>query len=173
VVSANFTRQYALTVSKAGTGSGSGSGSGSVTGNGIDCGATCSVNLDSGTAVTLTATAADGSVFTGWSGDCSGTAPCSTTMNAVRSVTASFVPSAQLYTLTVTKIGSGTVISSPKGINCGKQCSKTYTVGTSVTLTAKPAKKHSFSGWSGACIGTALTCAVPMLGDQSVGAAFN
>lgn len=167
VVSANLTRQYALTVSKAG------SGTGGVTGNGIDCGVTCSVNLDSGTAVTLTATANSGSVFTGWSGDCNGTAACSTTMNAARSVTATFVPSTQLYTLTVTKSGSGTVTSSPKGINCGKTCSKTYAVGTSVTLTAKPARKHAFLRWSGACSGTATSCTVPMLGTKSVSATFN
>jgi hypothetical protein len=42
-------------------------------------------------------------------------------------------------------------------------------------LTAKPAKKHSFGGWTGACLssGVSLTCTVPMLGNQSVGAAFN
>jgi List-Bact-rpt repeat protein len=85
------------------------------------------------------------------------------------------VPPTRQYTLSVTDTGSGTVTSSPKGINCGKQCSKTFKVGTSVTLTAKPAKKHSFLGWTGACAssGASLTCTVPMLSDQSVGATFN
>jgi hypothetical protein len=40
---------------------------------------------------------------------------------------------------------------------CGKQCNHAYTVGSDITLTAKPAKKHLFLGWSGACSGTALT----------------
>lgn len=166
-VSAAFTQQYELVVSKAG------SGAGTVTGNGIDCGLTCTLYLDTGTAVSLTATPVSGSVFTGWSGDCSGTGSCNTTMNAARLVTATFVPSTQPYTLAVTTSGKGSVRSSPKGINCGKQCSKTFTVGTEVTLTAKPTGRHLFLGWSGACTGTSLTCTVPMAGDQSVHASFN
>jgi uncharacterized repeat protein (TIGR02543 family) len=167
-VSATFTlKQYQLTVGKAGN------GSGTVTGNGVNCGATCNVALDSGAAVSLTATPASGSVFTGWTGDCSGTGACKTTMGADRSVTATFALVTQQYTLTVAKTGSGAVTSSPKGINCGTQCAKSFTVGTSVTLTAKPARKRLFLGWSGACSGTALTCSVPMTGNKSVSAVFN
>ncbi|MBZ0156183.1 MAG: fibronectin type III domain-containing protein, partial [Alphaproteobacteria bacterium] len=50
-VSKAFTTQYTLTVSKAGT------GTGTVTGSGISCGTDCSEAYDSGTVVTLTATA--------------------------------------------------------------------------------------------------------------------
>ena len=95
-------------------------------------------------------------------------------MSVDRSVTATFNLLAAQYTLNVAVSGSGTVSSSPKGINCGKQCSKTYPTGTSVTLTAKPAKKHQLLGWSGGgCSGTALTCTVPMSNDQNVQALFN
>jgi hypothetical protein len=94
-------------------------------------------------------------------------------MAADRSVTASFVPASTQYTLTVTHVGSGVVTSSPKGINCGNQCSHAFAVGSTITLTAKPNKKHLFLGWSGACSGTALTCTVPMLGNKSVAATFN
>jgi hypothetical protein len=54
-------------------------------------------------------------------------------------------------TLTVTKAGtgSGTVSSSPAGINCGADCSENYTNGMSVTLTATPAAGSTFAGWSG------------------------
>lgn len=167
-VSATFTQQYLLTVNKPG------SGSGTVAGNGIDCGTTCSTALDSGTAVSLTAAPAAGSIFTGWSGDCSGTGACDTTMTAARNVTATFDLASQQYTLTVAVTGSGTVTSKPKGINCGKQCSHAYTVGTSITLTAKPARKHAFLGWSGGgCSGTALTCVLPMSGNKNVTATFN
>ena len=160
--------QHLLSVGKSGT------GAGSVTGNGIDCGTTCSVSLIEGSAVALTATAAAGSMFAGWSGACSGTGACTTTMSVDRSVTATFNLLAAQYTLNVAVSGSGTVSSSPKGINCGKQCSKTYPTGTSVTLTAKPAKKHQLLGWSGGgCSGTALTCTVPMSNDQNVRALFN
>ena len=152
----------------------SGAGAGTVTGNGINCGATCTAMLDQGTAVSLTAAAAAGSVFTGWSGACTGTGACAVTMNADTSVTATFVPATTTYTLSVARSGLGTVSSSPTGISCGTKCSKAFLVGTSVKLTAKPAKNHKFVGWSGGvCAGTALTCTVPMLGNRNVQAVFN
>lgn len=69
-----------------------GSGSGTVTSSpaGIDCGATCSAHFGDGTVVTVTATAAAGSIFTGWLGDCSGTGTCQLTMSTNHSVTATF-----------------------------------------------------------------------------------
>ena len=78
--------QFTLTVNR------SGSGSGTVTSNpaGIDCGATCSAPFNSGTTVSLTATPASGSTFTGWSGDCSGTGLCSVIVNAAKNVAAAF-----------------------------------------------------------------------------------
>jgi endo-1,4-beta-xylanase len=80
------TNTFALTVTKSGT------GSGTVTSNtgGINCGSTCSANINSGTAVTLSASPASGSTFGGWSGACSGTGSCIVTMTAARSVTATF-----------------------------------------------------------------------------------
>lgn len=167
VVTATFTRRYDLTVSKLGA------GTGSVSGNGIDCGSTCALSYDAGTAISLTATPNAGSVFSGWGGDCSGTGACVLGMDANHAVTATFGAQASSYTLSVTRTGSGTVTSSPKGISCGSTCSKTFKTGTSVTLTAKPARKHRFLGWTGACSGTALTCTVQMQGDRSVGANFN
>lgn len=70
----------------------SGSGSGTVTSNpaGINCGSTCDFDFNSGTSVTLTATPAQGSTFSGWSGECTGTSTCSVTMSAARTVTATF-----------------------------------------------------------------------------------
>ena len=69
-----------------------GDGSGAVTSSpaGIDCGADCTEGFEEGTEVSLTATPAEGSSFTGWSGDCTGTGPCDLTMGGPRNVTASF-----------------------------------------------------------------------------------
>jgi uncharacterized repeat protein (TIGR01451 family) len=71
-----------------------GRGSGSVVSNpgNINCGTTCSGNFAQGTAVALTATPAAGSVFSGWSGACTGSDPnnCSVAMNSAQSVTATF-----------------------------------------------------------------------------------
>ena len=87
-VSATFElQQRALTVTK------NGNGTGSVTSTpaGIDCGPTCSSDFDYGTEATLTATAAEGSTFTGWSGaGCSGTGDCQVTVLEATSVTAEF-----------------------------------------------------------------------------------
>ena len=76
------------------------------------------------------------------------------------------------YTLTVSKSGSGSVASSPSGINCGTTCSASYVSGTSVTLTASPASGYSFSGWSGACSGSNASCTVSMTQARSVSASF-
>jgi hypothetical protein len=70
--------------------SGSGSGTVSSTPGGINCGATCSQSVTTGTALTLTATSAAGSTFAGWSGACSGTGTCAVTVNAATTVTATF-----------------------------------------------------------------------------------
>ncbi len=56
----------------------------------VNCGTTCSANFASGTSVTLTAAAASGSTFTGWSGACTGTGACTVSMTAARAVTATF-----------------------------------------------------------------------------------
>jgi Ca2+-binding RTX toxin-like protein len=81
------TPAHVLTISRAG------SGLGTVTSSdgGINCGSTCSDSYDEGTPVTLTATPASGSTFSGWSGGgCSGTGACQVSMSAARSVTANF-----------------------------------------------------------------------------------
>lgn len=75
-----------LTVTKSGTGMGTVSSSPS----GINCGSTCLVGYNIGTAVTLTASPSGGSTFTGWGGACTGTGVCVVTMDAAKSVTATF-----------------------------------------------------------------------------------
>ena len=69
-----------------------GSGNGTVTSSpaGISCGGDCSQSYAEGTSVTLAPTASPGSSFTGWSGACSGTGPCTVTMDASLSVQAAF-----------------------------------------------------------------------------------
>jgi len=169
---------FTLSVSLAGT------GSGSVTSEpqGINCGSGCSGTFTGGTTVTLFATPGSGSVFAGWSGACSGTGSCFVTMNATESVTATFNLPPPSFPLTVTigqpssssgALGTGTVTSSPSGIDCPDECSASYVSGTVVTLTATPGSGSAFAGWSGAgCSGTA-TCVVTMNAAESVVATFN
>jgi hypothetical protein len=69
-------------------------GNGTVTSSpaGISCGSDCSEAYVVGTAVTLTATPTGVSLFNGWTGcDAVNGATCTVTMNAAKSVTASFI----------------------------------------------------------------------------------
>jgi hypothetical protein len=79
-----------------------------------------------------------------------------------------------LYDLSVerTGAGTGTVTSSPTGIDCGAACSGTYAAGSVVTLTASPASGSSFAGWSGDCSGTD-PCTLTMSAARSVQAQFD
>ena len=89
----------------------SGSGSGTVTSSpaGINCGSTCSHAYATGTSVTLSATPASGSVFSGWSGACSGTGGCTVTMSQARSVTATFTPQSSAPICLVPKVKGKTL----------------------------------------------------------------
>jgi hypothetical protein len=163
---------YILSVLKNGTGSGTVTS----TPSGIDCGADCSESYSGGTVVTLTASPDGGSIFGGWSGACSGTGTCQVTMNSNTAVIASFIPDPGVGgggTLTIIKngTGSGTVTSTPSGIDCGADCSESYSDGTVVTLTASPDGGSIFAGWSGACSGTG-TCQVTMNSNTAVIASF-
>jgi PKD domain/Divergent InlB B-repeat domain len=150
-----------------------GSGSGTVTSSpaGISCGSACHEIVDAGTPVTLTATADMSSVFTGWSGDCSGTGACAVTMDQARSVTATF--ERQRFTLSVATAGtgSGLVYMSPGATGC-RSCQQSFDIGTTVTLTAYPDPSSVFTGWSGDCSGSG-SCQVTMDQARSVTATFS
>jgi len=78
------------------------------------------------------------------------------------------------YILTVTKsgTGSGMVTSSPAGINCGDDCSESYSKVQEVKLTAKPDTNSTFAGWSdGGCSGTGI-CTVTVDAVITVTASF-
>ena len=150
-----------------------GTGNGTVTSNpaGISCGGDCSEPYTSGTVVALTANPAAGSIFSGWSG--SGCSTGSVTMSANRNCTATFnAVAVQTFGLSVAKTGtgSGTVTSSPAGINCGSDCSESYTSGMVVALSAIPAAGSVFSGWSGSGCSTG---SVTMSGSRSCVAVFS
>ena len=169
-VTANFTlNTYALNASKDGT------GNGTVTSSpvGINCGTDCSGTYNHGTLVTLTATAATGSTFSGWSGaGCSGIGQCAVTMDAVKSVTATFT--LNTYPLNIVKAGtgSGAVSSSPAGIDCGSTCSASFNYNTPVTLTAAAVPGSAFTGWSGGgCSGTG-SCKATTNAAKSITATF-
>lgn len=166
-VTAFFTRQqYLLAISKNGTGEGTISSSPS----GISCGVGCYSMYDAGTSVTLTATPDANSSFAGWSGSgCSGTGTCVVTMDALKNVAATFTK--PQYTVTVSRTGPGTIISSPSGIFCNLACSDIFDSGTSLTLTPVPESGASFGDWSGDCSGSGA-CNFSVNSNKTVAARF-
>ena len=77
--------------------------------------------------------------------------------------------------LTVALTGSGTVISSPAGIDCPKTtCGAQFPKGSSVVLTATPNTGSTFVGWGVECPSpSGNTCPVVLNADTSVSATFN
>jgi len=161
---------YTLTITKAGT------GTGTITSNpvGINCGSTCFATFATSTSVVLSATSTTESTFIGWSGSgCSGTGTCTVAMNGNKTVIALFSLTAQTnYPLVVTKTGSGKILSTPTGIDCGRDCVESFSTGTTVVLTVQPSAGYIFQNWSGACSGTSLICSVTMDAAKSVTANF-
>ncbi|MCB2180395.1 MAG: right-handed parallel beta-helix repeat-containing protein [Desulfobulbaceae bacterium] len=162
--------QHDLTVSKAGTGTGT-----VVSTDGfVDCGADCGESYNEGNEVTLVAVAEAGSAFSGWSGgDCSGTGECTTVINADRSVTATFTKLNNTLSVSRTGSGTGTITSSPAGIDCGGDCQEVYDVGAQITLSAAADAGSGFRGWfGGGCYGSG-DCVVTMTRALSVSALFD
>ena len=77
------------------------------------------------------------------------------------------------FVLTVNNVGtgSGTVTSSPAGINCPQTCTATFANGTAVELTATPEAGTTFAGWSGPCTGL-KTCDITLADNTTVTSTF-
>lgn len=138
---------------------------------------TCSTDFPPGTRVTLTAMPESGANFAGWSGDCSGTGPCTVTLDRARSVRAQFS-----FGLVVEIFGPGRVVSNPPGIDClsdtgtfpgGATCSATFPFGSAATLVPIATDlDFPFYGWNGDCAGQGMTCILIMDGYKGAIAYF-
>ena len=149
---AKYAMQYGLTTVL------SGEGSGTVTSlpTGINCGTSCSAAYNSGTSVTLTATPASGSLFAGWSGDCSGTGTCTVSMNQANSVMATF------EAVVTASCGSSNNVISP--VPPSSLCSP----GSASRVTGNDPWKWTCTGKNG---GSSTTCTAP-LGKAAIGSAY-
>jgi uncharacterized repeat protein (TIGR02543 family) len=165
-----------LTVTK------TGEGEITTTDNTINCGETCQADYEVDSTVTLTATPATGSTFTGWSGDCTGTSATTTvTMDAAKSCAATFVQ-ASGDSLKVTKTGNGrgTTKAKIKGekdwtILCKSDCQQAsydYAPDSEVILKASPEKGFTFNGWTGDCTGTDKSITVTIATPKTCTAQF-
>jgi uncharacterized repeat protein (TIGR02543 family) len=115
----------------------------------------------SGATVNIEATAALGWSFQGWSGDASGSANTTITMDNDKTVTATFTQNA--YTLTVNVVGQGSVSRNNSG---------PYYYGDVVGLTANSDLGWTFSAWSGDLTGSASPTTIVIDGDKTVDATF-
>jgi List-Bact-rpt repeat protein len=162
-----------LTVTKSGT------GGGVISGDQIACGSVCSEQVTRATTsdptITLTAVPDATSVFSGWSGACSGTSPsCAVTMSQAQTVNAQFDRQTVALTVTGRVFGpaSGTLASSPAGIQCTVPCTQSVSVpvGSSVTLTSTGGPLVWWGAGTG-CSGS--TCSVLMTAAVNLTVTFS
>jgi Divergent InlB B-repeat domain len=136
---------------------------------------TCPATVPNGKSVQVIATANSGSEFKGFSAgtgsasSCS-TSPCTFTIEANSSLTATFdlIP----RTLTITKAGTGTgEVKCKVGAGPEEACAASYPNGSSVKVIATPSEGSEFSAFSGNCVGA--TCTLNMTANKSVTVTFN
>jgi uncharacterized repeat protein (TIGR02543 family) len=96
--------------------------------------------------------------------------PLGTSLPTGQSTGSTVTVTGDVYTLTVTNGGNGTVTSAPPGIDCGTDCEEDYNEGTEVTLTAVPDTGYQFDGWTGDCD---INGNVTMDADRTCGATFS
>jgi GH25 family lysozyme M1 (1,4-beta-N-acetylmuramidase) len=149
---------------------------GIVTASRIACGdgsIDCTRLANPGDKLTLTATPDPDARFLGWTGPCAragGSRTCTVTVLGDLATSAVFGYRARV---SLQGTGSGTVKSSPAGLDCGTTCAAVFPAGTSLMLTAAADSASTFGSWSGACAGSATTCALSVDAPVNAGAAFD
>ncbi|BCS55467.1 hypothetical protein GSVR_37750 [Geobacter sp. SVR] len=120
------------------------SGSGSFTCNSVSC----LSSYPAGTQVSILATPSAGSVFSGWSGACTGTTnPCTMTVVPSTSISGRFDTYVNVSATSSTG-NSGTMTCN------GGSCTTGLTYGATVAVKAIPGNGSLLAGWGGACSGT-------------------
>lgn len=143
---------------------------------GDTCRGQCAVPVADGAHVTATAVADAGSQFSGWSGACSGAAACEFTAGSDLALAAAFSspppPPSGSARVTVSINGSGSVRSTPAGIDCGPTCEAVLPAGTNLTLTPTPAAGWTFQGFGGPVCHGSGPCAFTVSTDATVYVTF-
>lgn len=132
------------------------SGAGRVTSlpSGIDCGSQCTADYANGSGVALTAVPDTGWVFTGWGGDCTGSASTTSIALTVASqCTATFAPT-HPQTVSLLVIGQGTVSESATHFQCTTPttdtqilCTVDVEAGQILTLIPHAAAGYHWNSW--------------------------
>ena len=173
-ISANFELKQHLTTGFTGTGLGSIVSTPAA----IDCSnvnklaivtSVCSSDFDFNSTVNLKATPVSTALIAGWNGCESNPTfdTCTVTMSSAKAVTVNILAN----TITVQKTGActGTVTSTPAGIDCGSTCSKDIVYGTNpYYLTATADQSCVFTGWGGDFAGCGLLTNCSLGGDFGI-----
>ncbi len=148
---------------------------------------TCARAFDVGTQVIrIAAEPGNQSLFTGFSGDCSGTGSCTVTMSANRTVRVNFAAAPRAVNLvrSASATGTGRVksVDASQRIDCAYAqgqpaavgCRTTVPPSSTVRLTATPGAASALLSWGDACAGTmTLTCVLsPTAASTDVSARF-
>ncbi len=131
-------------------------------------------SYDRNSLVQVQAVPAESWLFTGWTGWVADPASATTTITMAwdRSVTANF-KQVQTLEVDVQGTGTGSVTSTPAGIDCPDVCDAVLDHGTMVTLSASPDPGTVFDGWmGGGCLGTG-DCELTMTDYVAVDGLFN
>ncbi len=78
----------------------------------------------------------------------------------------------EIPSVTVTKVGSGTVTAPTAKINCGGTCTGQVAAGTQVTLTANTPSDAEFGGFAGDCVSATSPCTFTVNKAANVTATF-
>lgn len=78
----------------------------------------------------------------------------------------------EIPSVTIAKVGTGTVTAPAAKINCGATCTANVTAGTQVSLVAQAPSSGVFIGWSGDCTGADTGCSIVVNRAASVTATF-
>ena len=169
-------QRHAVTVTKTGDNTAAATVTATVGGNNtaINCGATCTDNIDTASNIVLTATpGTTGGINDSivWSGVvCTEAAP--TTTCTVNNVTNAINPSVAFtsnFRITATRTvggNNGALASNPVRINCAaadNSCNATFNRGSTVVLTGTPATAGDLVEWTGCTTNTTTTCTITNL----------
>jgi Divergent InlB B-repeat domain/PASTA domain len=175
VLPAAASANQTLTVEKQGSGIAGSSVESSP--SGISCGPNCAHSFADDALVTLVGTPGANSQPPTWSGCDSVTAEnrCVVTMSEAKEVVAIFDLVERKLTVSLQGDRTGTVTSSPAGVECGVECEAEYPHGTQVVLTGTPTAPHGGQPtWAGCLnVNASDQCEVTMTQAREVTATFD